>query len=197
MHVLRVLELLQEHLTEAVCQAAFARARTRERQRDGSLWALVQFQFWVSVILRAPVSLTQALEEVREGHDSLAAQIDTSPEAFFQRCKGLSPKFFAEVFRVFIARLREQVPPRYARSLHGLRERYADVLLIDGSRLASILCGQSQRHRDAGVRGGSGVCRVDCRTSLWSNAMKCAVEGDSARPAASGRRSRKCREAPN
>ena len=66
-NLLRLAELLQEHITPALCHAAFGRVRKTERQRVWTLTALVQF--WVAVILRAPKALSQALAdglEVRE-----------------------------------------------------------------------------------------------------------------------------------
>jgi len=51
-NLIRILEVLQTHLTPAMCQAAFGRVRTTERQRKWSLEALVRF--WTAVILRAP-----------------------------------------------------------------------------------------------------------------------------------------------
>ena len=41
--LLRVVDLLHEHLTPALCRAAFGRVRRTERQRTWTLKALVQF----------------------------------------------------------------------------------------------------------------------------------------------------------
>jgi hypothetical protein len=134
--LLRTLELLQEHITAALCGAVFQQIRTKERQREWSLYALVQF--WTAVILRAPTSLTHALNEVHEGREPLVPRVRTSSEAFFERCRDFSWEFFAEVFRRFVSQLEEEVPPRYCSQLHGLQERFTAVLIIDGSRCAAI-----------------------------------------------------------
>jgi hypothetical protein len=134
--LIRTLELLTQHITQALCDSAFRKVRTNERQRQWSLWALVQF--WTAVILRAPPSLSHALVEVQEGRELLVPRIKASPEAFFERCRDLSWKFFAEVFRRFVKSLTESVEPRFCSRLASLRDRFTDVLVIDGSRLAAI-----------------------------------------------------------
>jgi hypothetical protein len=132
----RTLELLKEHITRAICGAAFEKVRTNQRQRHWSLFALVRF--WVAVVLRAPTSLSHALVEAREGRELLAEPVETTDEAFFQRCRDLSWEFFAEVFRRFVDGLIKVIQPRYRRELSGLQERFTDVLIIDGSRLAAM-----------------------------------------------------------
>src|ERR671923_258909 len=47
--LLRVVDLLHEHLTAPLCHAAFKRVRRTERQRAWTLKALVQF--WTAVVL--------------------------------------------------------------------------------------------------------------------------------------------------
>lgn len=132
----RTLELLREHITEALCGAAFKKARSDERQRRWSLFALVQF--WTAVILRAPPSLSHALSEMREGREPLVPRIQATDEAFFQRCRDLTWKFFREGFCRFLERLVGFVKPRFCAPLAGLRERFTDVVAIDGSRVAAI-----------------------------------------------------------
>lgn len=134
--LIRTLELLTQHITRALCAATFRDVRTNERQRQWSLWALVQF--WMAVILRAPPSLSHALLEVQEGRELLVPRIKASPEAFFERCRDLRWKFFAEVFRRFVEGLVGSVPPRFCSKMSALRDRFTDVLVIDGSRLAAI-----------------------------------------------------------
>ena len=132
----RTLELLTQRITGALCGAAFTQVRSNERQRRWSLRALVQF--WTAVILRAPPSLSHALAEMRIGREPWVPRIQATDEAFFQRCRDLSWKFFQEVFRRFLERLVECAQPRYVASLGGLRERFTDVFVIDGSRVAAI-----------------------------------------------------------
>jgi DDE family transposase len=134
--LLRVVDLLHEHLTAPLCHAAFKRVRRTERQRAWTLNALVQF--WTAVVLRAPTALSQALADAREGREPMFPRIQASPEAFFQRCRDLRPAFFVEVFERFTARLVDAVPPRYAADLAPLYARFAAVVALDGSRLAAI-----------------------------------------------------------
>lgn len=136
MDLLRTLELLDEHITPSLCGAVFRRVRWTERERAWSLWALVEF--WLAVIIRAPESLSHALVDVQEGRDTWVPRVKASPEAFFQRCRDMRWEFFAEVFRRFVGRLVETVPGRYCRPLSGLETRFADVLVIDGSRLSAM-----------------------------------------------------------
>src|SRR6266704_5572390 len=110
--LLRVIDLLQAHITPALCRTVFGKVRKTERQRVWTLEALVRF--WTAVVLRAPTALSQALADSLETRDPLLPWIEASPEAFFQRCRDLRPVFFAEVFRRFTARLIRAAPPRYA-----------------------------------------------------------------------------------
>ena len=50
--VLRVVDLLQAHITPALCQTVFGAVRRTERQRMWTLEALIRF--WTAVVLRAP-----------------------------------------------------------------------------------------------------------------------------------------------
>jgi hypothetical protein len=134
--LLRVVDLLQEHITPALCRAVFRAVRTTERQRLWTLDALIQF--WTAVVLRAPKALSQALADSLEGRDPTFPRVEASPEAFFQRCRELRPAFFAEVFRRFTARLVTAVPPRYAREVAAVQGRFAAIVIVDGSGLAPI-----------------------------------------------------------
>lgn len=138
-NLLRLIDLLQEHITPALCQAAFRRVRRTERQRVWTLHALVEF--WTAVILRAPKALSQALADARDEREPLFPRIEATDEAFFQRCRDLRPAFFAEVFRRFTDRVVGAVPPRYAAELAPVVARFAAVVVFDGSRLEAI------RHR--------------------------------------------------
>src|SRR5713226_8128490 len=134
--LLRVVDLLQEHITPALCRTVFGAVRKTERQRVWTLEALIRF--WTAVVLRAPKALSQALVDSLEGRDPSFPRIVASPEAFFQRCRDLRPAFFAEVFRRFTARLITAVPPRYATELAPVQARFGAVVVFDGSRLAAI-----------------------------------------------------------
>lgn len=65
---LGMVQLLHDHLTTSLCQTVFQQTRTTERERQWSLEALASF--WTEVILRAPHSLTQALQEAAIGNGS-------------------------------------------------------------------------------------------------------------------------------
>ena len=134
--LVRVLELLRTHITAALCQTVFHTVRITERQRLWTLEALVQF--WLAVILRAPRALSQALYETLEGREPLFPVVQASPEAFFERCQSLRPAFFAAIFTRFTARLLCAVPVRYAGDLAPLQARFAEICVVDGSRLAAI-----------------------------------------------------------
>lgn len=134
--LIRVMDLLQTHITGALCQAVFRRIRRTERQRVWTLEALVRF--WTAVILRAPQALSQALLDTLDAGDPWVPRIQATPEAFFQRCRDLRPAFFREVFRRFTQRLLAEVPLRYAAPLAPVRSRFTDILIVDGSRLAAI-----------------------------------------------------------
>ncbi len=135
-NLLRLIDLLQEHITSALCRAVFHRVRQTERQRAWTLHALVEF--WTAVILRAPKALSQALADARDERDPVFPRIEATPEAFFQRCRDLRPAFFAEVFDRVTTRLVDAVRPRYAADLAPLWPRFAAVVVFDGSRLAAI-----------------------------------------------------------
>jgi len=134
--LLRVVDLLQAHITPALCRTVFGAVRTTERQRVWTLEALIRF--WTAVVLRAPQALTQALADSLEGRDPAYPRVEASPEAFFQRCRDLRPAFFAEIFQRFTARLVTAVPPRYAAEVAPVRGRFAAIVILDGSRLAAI-----------------------------------------------------------
>lgn len=134
--LIRVMDLLQEHISSALCRAVFRRVRITERQRKWTLEALVQF--WIAVILRAPQALSHALLDTLDQRDPLVPRVQATPEAFFQRCRDLRPAFFAEVFRRFTARLMAHVPERYATALAPVQACFTAIVMIDGSRLAAI-----------------------------------------------------------
>jgi hypothetical protein len=135
-NLLRVVDLLQEHITPALCRAVFGAVRKTERQRVWTLEALIQF--WTAVVLRAPTALSQALADSLEGRDPTFPRIKASPEAFFQRCRDLRPAFFAEVFQRFTTRLVTAVPARYACEVAAVQARFAAIVIFDGSGLAPI-----------------------------------------------------------
>ena len=129
-------ELLHTHLTAALCHTVFQRVRNRERQRRWSLAALAQF--WLAVLFTGPRSLTQALREAGMRFPALGPAARTSPEAFFQRAERLRPQFFQALYEAFVARLLPDALTTYATAVQGLRQRFAEVWIVDGSRLDAV-----------------------------------------------------------
>lgn len=129
-------ELLHTHLTAALCHTVFQRVRIRERQRQWSLAALAQF--WLTVLFTGPRSLTQALQEAGMRFPTLGPTARASPEAFFQRAERLRPQFFQALYEAFVARLVPDALTTYAAAVQGLRERFAEVWVVDGSRLDAV-----------------------------------------------------------
>lgn len=108
--LLQPVQLLHAHLTAALCERVFARARTSERRR---LWTLHKaVEFWTAVILRAPSSLRQALDEARRGSGGYP-HVRATPQAFFERTKGLRWTFFRDVFRALLDELLPRLPQRF------------------------------------------------------------------------------------
>jgi hypothetical protein len=134
--LLQLVDVLQAEVTPELCRAAFGAVRTTERRRVWTLEALVRF--WTAVVVRAPVALTQALQDALDQRDPLFPRVVASPEAFFQRCRDLRPAFFAEVFTRVTTRLLGLRPPRYAPALAAVQARFAAVVVVDGSGVAAI-----------------------------------------------------------
>jgi hypothetical protein len=129
-------QLLHDHLTTSLCQTVFRETRTTERERHWSLEALASFG--TEVILRAPPSLTQALQEAAGGNGSGWPSVQASPAAFFQRCQSLKWRFFANLHEAFLIQVLPQAQPVYASPVHALRERFQEVWIVDGSRLDAV-----------------------------------------------------------
>src|SRR3989442_7943297 len=109
--LLRVVDLLQEHITPALCRTVFGAVRKTERQRVWTLEALIRF--WTAVVLRAPKALSQALVDSLEGRDPTFPPIEAGPETFFHRCRDLRPAFFSEGFQPFTTPPVTAGPPRH------------------------------------------------------------------------------------
>jgi Transposase DDE domain len=134
--LLGTVQVLHEHLTTSLCQTVFPQTRTTERERRWSLAALASF--WTAVILRAPQSLTQAIEEAATGNGAGWPRVPATPEAFFARCQTLHWRFFATLYEAFVAQVLPQATPGSAAPLHPLRERFPEVWIVDGSRLDAV-----------------------------------------------------------
>jgi Transposase DDE domain len=134
--LLGTVQVLHDHLTASLCQTVFQQTRTTERERQWTLAALAEF--WTAVILRAPRSLTQALEEAAAGTGAGWPAVQATPEAFFERCQGLHWQFFANLYTAFVAQVLPDAAACYASPLHPLRECFAEVWVVDGSRLDAV-----------------------------------------------------------
>jgi hypothetical protein len=129
-------ELLHDHLTRPLVSAAYEELRGRERQR---FWTLQQMvAFWTAVILRAPKSLTEALREASGATASTYPPVETSDQAFFQRCANLRWEFFAEVFRAFVRSVSAEEPARFAHHHRAVGKRFGRILIFDGSNLEPV-----------------------------------------------------------
>lgn len=135
--LLGTVDLLQKCLTEAVCREVFRQTRTTERVR---VWTLHQLaEFWNAVVLRAPESLTRALQEAQEGSSTgWPAVPSTSKQAFFKHCQDLRPEFFASLFRALLERLVAKSPPVFYAQIAPLRKHFPNIWALDGSRLDAI-----------------------------------------------------------
>ena len=134
--LLGTVQVLHEHVTASMCQTVFAQTRTTERARKWTLTALADF--WTAVILRAPQSLTHALEEAATPPGTGWPSVEASPEAFFERCQSLHGRFFAKLYEAFVAHVLPDARLCYAQPLQALRQHFPDVWAVDGSRLDAV-----------------------------------------------------------
>lgn len=135
-NLLGTISLVNNHLTEAMCQEVFQAARTNERQREWSIFALAKF--WTAVAIQAPNSLGQALDQARTDNNGLLPEVTATDGGSFQRYKTLHWKFFHALYYAFTQRLLAEAQPVFAGPVSGLRTRFPNIFLIDGSRLDPI-----------------------------------------------------------
>lgn len=127
--------ILHKHLTAALCEEVFDAGRVTERRR---VWTLHKIAtFWTAVILRAPESLLQALDEARRGVGGYPRVMST-PQAFFERAKGLRWTFFRDLFDAFLVRALRRHAPRFESALRGRLGAFPEVWVVDGSGLDAI-----------------------------------------------------------
>lgn len=137
--ILDVLDVLFEHLTPTLCRTVFEKVRHKERERKWTFEAIAQF--WAAMIVRQPPSLTHGLLQTRKGKqakDTLWPQVQAEVNAFFEKCWALRPRFFQTLFEEFTGSLLSDAPETYAAWMAPLRERFPQVLIIDGSKLDVI-----------------------------------------------------------
>lgn len=139
--------LLHEHLTPALCRAVFDDVREGERERVWSLQLLAEF--WVAVVLRAPRSLTQALEAASGGGGGGYPIVHASPQAFFSKCQNLTWEFFARIFTVFSASIEAAEPGRFAAHLRPVLRRFGGrIWAVDGTTLDPVARRLKLLHKD-------------------------------------------------
>ncbi|MBI3320633.1 MAG: IS4 family transposase, partial [Candidatus Omnitrophica bacterium] len=135
---LRMIGLLLDHLTPALCEAVFEQQRTTQRTRKWTFHAVTLF--WAAMIVRHPPSLQHGLDQTRRGRgrDQLWPRVMAAPQAFFQKAQGLRPSLFKATYEAFTRSILPKARPLYASWLGRLRERFPDVLIVDGSRLDAV-----------------------------------------------------------
>lgn len=136
--LLKMIGLLLDHLTPALCETVFQQQRTIERTRKWTFYAVNLF--WAAMIVRHPPSLQHGLDQTRKGRgrDPLWPRVMAAPQAFFQKAQRLRPSLFQATYDAFTRRILPKARPAYASWLSRVRERFPEVLIVDGSRLDAI-----------------------------------------------------------
>jgi len=136
--LLKMIGLLLDHLTPALCDGVFQRYRTTERTRKWTFYAVTLF--WAAMIVRHPPSLHHGVDETRKGRgrDKLWPRVMATPQAFFKKAQGLRPHLFQATYAAFTRSLLPHARPAYASWLRRVRKRFPEVLIVDGSRLDAI-----------------------------------------------------------
>jgi hypothetical protein len=129
------IRIVHEHLTQALCESVFEERRISERRRRWTLQAMAEF--WTAVIIRAPVSLRQALDESRRGQGGFPL-VSASPESFFERAQGMRWEFFRDLFDAFSASALKDHTPAFEDDLHKSLPAFPEVFVVDGSRLDAV-----------------------------------------------------------
>ena len=136
--LLKMTRLLLAHLTPALCEAVFQRHRTTERTRKWTFYAVTLF--WAAMIIRHPPALSHGLEQTRKGRgrDKLWPRVMASPRAFYDKARGLRPSLFKATYEAFTRSILPKARPAYASWLGRVRQRFPEVLIVDGSRLDAV-----------------------------------------------------------
>jgi hypothetical protein len=129
------IRIIHEHLTKALCEAVFDERRISERRRLWTLQAMAEF--WTAVIIRAPASLRQALDESRRGAGGFPL-VKASPESFFERAQGMRWEFFRDLFDAFSASALADRAPAFEEDLRQALPAFPGVFVVDGSRLDAV-----------------------------------------------------------
>lgn len=129
------IRIIHDHLTQALCEAVFDERRISERRRRWTLQAMAEF--WTAVIIRAPASLRQALDESRRGAGGFPL-VEASPESFFERAQGMRWEFFSDLFIAFSASALAEHAPAFEKSMREALPAFPEVFVVDGSRLDAV-----------------------------------------------------------
>lgn len=136
-NLLKAVQILDTTISSSLCETVFQTVRTTERQWVWTLHAMVEF--WNAVIVNAPVSLRQALEEAGEGQSPQWPEVQTTPEAFFQRSQDLSWRFFQALYEAYRNRIEKLSRPCFAQELEAIRLRFKEIRVVDASSLDEIV----------------------------------------------------------
>lgn len=141
-------QFVHRHLTSAMCDAVFRDLRTKERARTWTLDAMARF--WIAVVLRAPDSLREALEEAHGGRAGFPF-VESTTSSFFERAQGMRWEFFEELFRRFLASVLPETRPDFEAELAAELPEFPELWAVDGTSLDRVA------HRLKAVRGVKGV----------------------------------------
>src|SRR5262245_43790080 len=129
------IRIIHKHLTKALCEEVFDERRIGERRR---VWTLhVMARFWLAVILRAPRSLRQALDEARCGTGGYPL-VESAPEAFFERAQGMRWELFAGLLDAFTTSVLADHAAAFEHDMRRALPVFPEVWIVDGSRLDAV-----------------------------------------------------------
>jgi hypothetical protein len=128
-----------------MCDAVFREMRTKERARTWTLDAMARF--WIAVVLRAPDSLREALEEAHGGRAGFPF-VESTTSSFFERAQGMRWEFFEELFRRFVAAVLPEARPIGSRRCAASAGSSSPAACSRCSTCAAACCGASCSARD-------------------------------------------------
>ena len=147
-----------------MCESVFRDVRTKERARTWTLDAMARF--WIAVVLRAPDSLREALEEAHGGRAGFPF-VESTTSSFFERAQGMRWEFFEELFRRFLASVLPEALPDFETALAAELPEFPELWAVDGTSLDRVA------HRLKAVRGvravvipGSVLAMLDLRRGV-------------------------------
>jgi hypothetical protein len=118
-----------------MCDAVFRDVRTKERARTWTLDAMARF--WIAVVLRAPDSLREALEEAHGGRAGFPF-VESTTSSFFERAQGMRRQFFEELFRRFVESVLPEAEPDFEKALAEELPQFEELWAVDGTSLDRV-----------------------------------------------------------